>query len=153
MIPFEEIKKLLEDNNLEFQVSEHKATPTSEDSARVRGSSIESGVKALVVKAKDKYLICAISAAKRLDPKKLQKLINKKKSRFATPDEPLKLTGLKPGSIPPFGMIFNLPTLVDHSVKEQETINFNAGDLCKSISMKSKDYISLFGNQTHDISK
>ena len=153
MIPFEKIIQRLEEKKLDYKVLKHEPAPTSEDSARVRNCSLDSGVKALVIKAENKFLICAISASKRLSHKKLQSLLQKKKSRFATAEELFELTELKPGAVPPFGLIFNLPTLVDNSVKEQEIINFNAGDLCVSISMQSKDYLTLFHSITHDITE
>lgn len=153
MTPFEKIIELLDKNKLEYKTAEHEPTPTSEIAAKVRGVPLESGAKALVIKVGEKFVLCVLSAAKRLDHKKIMKLLKKTKSRFASEEELFNLTGLKPGSIPPFGQIFNLPTLIDHSIKEQEIINFNAGSLTKSITMKGKDYLSLFSNVTHDISE
>ena len=53
------------------------------------------------------------------------------------------LTGLEPGSIPPFGSLFGLPTLCDERLGENETINFNAGDHSISVSMQYEDYVRV----------
>jgi Ala-tRNA(Pro) deacylase len=53
-----------------------------------------------------------------------------------------QLTGLAPGSIPPFGSLFSLPTWCDERLAEQARINFNAGDHSISISMTYADYIA-----------
>jgi Ala-tRNA(Pro) deacylase len=53
----------------------------------------------------------------------------------------LELTGLAPGSIPPFGSLFGLPTLCDERLGENEVINFNAGDHGISVSMTYADYV------------
>jgi Ala-tRNA(Pro) deacylase len=48
---------------------------------------------------------------------------------------------LAPGSIPPFGSLFDLPTLCDARLGENEFINFNAGDHSISVSMRYADYV------------
>jgi len=55
----------------------------------------------------------------------------------------LELTGLTPGSIPPFGQLFQLPTLCDRRLADEPTINFNAGDLAVSISLRYADYAAV----------
>ena len=52
-------------------------------------------------------------------------------------------TGLQPGSIPPFGSLFDLPTWCDEVLSEQSVINFNAGDHAVSINMSYADYVSV----------
>ena len=63
--------------------------------------------------------------------------------RFATREEVLELTGLAPGSIPPFGSLFGLPTLCDRRLGENEVINFNAGDHAISVSMQYASYLQI----------
>ena len=53
------------------------------------------------------------------------------------------MTGLTPGSIPPFGSLFGLPTLCDERLGENEMINFNAGDHSISVSMRYADYVQV----------
>ena len=64
-----------------------------------------------------------------------------KELRFATREEVLELTGLAPGSIPPFGSLFGLPTLCDERLGDNDVINFNAGDHSISVSMRYADYV------------
>ena len=64
-----------------------------------------------------------------------------RKLRFASREEVEELTGLAPGSIPPFGSLFGLPTLCDERLGENEVINFNAGDHSISVSMRYADYL------------
>ena len=54
--------------------------------------------------------------------------------------EVLDWTGLTPGSIPPFGSLFGLPTHCDGRLSENEIINFNAGDHAISIGMRYAGY-------------
>ncbi|MHC4179859.1 MAG: YbaK/EbsC family protein, partial [Planctomycetota bacterium] len=66
-----------------------------------------------------------------------------RKLRFATAEEVKELTGLEPGSIPPFGSLFDLPTLCDSRLSENQTINFNAGDHSVSVSMSYDEYVKV----------
>lgn len=54
------------------------------------------------------------------------------------------MTGCLPGAVPPFGSSFNVPTIVDESLKKQgDTINFNCGLRTHSFRMKVEDYLSV----------
>ena len=67
-----------------------------------------------------------------------------KKSRFASPEELLRLTGLVPGSIPPFGKpLLPFAVFVDPSILDNERIAFNAGSLTDSIIMSVDDYLRI----------
>lgn len=54
-----------------------------------------------------------------------------------------QLTGLQPGSIPPFGSLFGLPTRYDPALADNERINFNAGDHAISVSMTCADFVTV----------
>jgi Ala-tRNA(Pro) deacylase len=60
--------------------------------------------------------------------------------RFASHEEVLEMTGLKPGSIPPFGSLFGLKTYCDERLSDETVINFNAGDHSISISIAYAEY-------------
>ena len=65
-------------------------------------------------------------------------------SRFATREELAALTGLVPGSVPPFGRpILPFDLHVDHSVTTHDIIAFNAGSLTDSIIMNTADYLDI----------
>ncbi len=147
---FNQIKELLDKHKIKYQVLEHEPTPTSEDAARVRekllgihrDEILKSGAKAMIVKGKEKYYQLIISAAKRIDFAKASQVIGTK-VKFARPEEVLAITGCVPGSVPPFGNLFGIPVYVDHSLLENKTIDFNAGELIKSIQMQTKDWLAL----------
>ena len=115
---------------------------TSAEAAEVRGVSLHSGAKALIVKGGENFLMVVIPADLSLDSHALRALLGTKKLRFATKDEVLERTGLTPGSIPPFGSLFNLPTYCDERLADNERINFNAGDHSVSIQMNYADYVA-----------
>lgn len=86
-----------------FREVEHESTRTSEESARVRGEPLGVGAKALLLRVDDTFNLFVVPADKRVDSAALRRHFRAKSLRFATPDELAALTGLEPGSLPPFG--------------------------------------------------
>jgi len=77
-----------------------------------------------------------------------------KKIRFAQSDELMSLTGLVPGSVPPFGRpILDLDLYVDRSIVANDRIAFNAGSLTDSIIMGTDDFIKIAKPSIIDFSK
>ena len=62
------------------------------------------------------FYLAVMSASKKFSWKLLKKVLKIKNMRFATPEEVAKITGCLPGAVPPFGSVFNVPTLVDESL-------------------------------------
>src|SRR5262245_15989694 len=123
---FDRLHDFLTRNAAVFSVLRHEPVYTSEQAAAVRGTSLASGAKALVVKAND-FALLVLPADRKLDSRKAREALQARSLRFATREEVERLTGLQPGSIPPFGSLFGLPTYCDPALKENAAINFNAG--------------------------
>lgn len=137
---FDRLTEFLRNNKVEFNTLEHEPVFTSEEAAAVRGTALSSGAKALICKADDQFVMFVMPADRRLANKNVRKSLGTRSLRFASRDEVLEMTSLKPGSIPPFGSLFNLPTYCDQRLTDEPVINFNAGDHAKSISMTFEEY-------------
>jgi Ala-tRNA(Pro) deacylase len=140
---FERIDTWLKQEGVPFTVLRHEPVFTSEQAAAVRGTSLASGAKALVVKAGEKFVLIVLPADRKLDSKKARDFFGVKSIRFANKEEVAELTGLQPGSIPPFGSLFNLATYCDPALAENPSINFNAGDHAISVQMSYADYVAV----------
>mmetsp|Transcript_1974 Transcript_1974/g.4520 ORF Transcript_1974/g.4520 Transcript_1974/m.4520 type:complete len:215 (-) Transcript_1974:536-1180(-) len=188
---FERLRELLETEQakeeITFSILEHEAAYTSEESARVRGTSLSSGAKALIVKLSSKrggsataepqtqltasasantveenninnndnnndnsfFVMFVIPADRKFATKQVKKQIEGIKNlRFATKEEVYDVTnGLTPGSIPPFGKsLFGTRirnVYCDQMLADEDTINFNAGDHSRSISITFDDYCKV----------
>ena len=99
-----------------------------------------SGAKALVVKAGESFVLLVLPADRKLDSRKARESLAVKSLRFATKEEVAMLTGLEPGSIPPFGSLFSLPTYCDPALANNPSINFNAGDHSISVQMTYEEF-------------
>ena len=138
---FEKLSEKLNQAGVPFSVLHHAPVFTSEEAAAVRGTPLSSGTKALILNLDGKIALFVLPADRKLDSKKLRSATSTRSLRFATPDEVLTITGLRPGSIPPFGSLFGLPSYCDPALAGNATINFNAGDHSISISMAYADFL------------
>src|SRR5262245_27737056 len=110
---FERLHERLRSSGTACTVLRHEPVYTSEQAAAVRGTPLASGAKALVVKAGADFVLLVLPADRKLDSRKARDGLGVKALRFATREEVEQLTGLQPGSIPPFGSLFGLPTYCD----------------------------------------
>ncbi|MBN2015522.1 hypothetical protein JW766_01700 [Candidatus Dojkabacteria bacterium] len=150
MNTLEVIKDRLEKNRISYKEFRHRPVRTSEEAQRERPDySLSQGAKAILISAKlksgeKKYFMLVLPGNRRIDSKKVRKLLKCSKFSFASEDEVLEITeGVLPGGVPPFGNIFNLDVYVDESLSKNDEIIFNAGDRSVSIAMKYEDYKKL----------
>jgi Ala-tRNA(Pro) deacylase len=141
----ERLQDWLSGQGVAFRVIEHAAVFTSEEAARVRGTPLEAGAKALVVKTDARTVQVVLPGSHRVDNAALRAALGTRTLRFATPDELLALTGCVPGAVPPFGNLFGLPVLVDEALAAREEIAFNAGSNTVSIVMRGDDFLRCSG--------
>src|SRR5438034_10388530 len=107
------LQESLKQHAVSFTVLRHEPVFTSEQAAAVRGTSLASGAKALVVKAGERFVFLVMPADRKLDSRKTRDALGVKGLRFASRDEVEQRTGLQPGAIPPFGSLFGLTTCCD----------------------------------------
>ena len=149
MTVFESITTLLDKEGITYKTLHHPPTYTSEQSAEYRGEALATGAKAIVYKIEKTFYLFVMPANRKLDNKKIKayfKAAGKKakKARFATADELLEMTGLVPGSVPPFGEpILPFQLFVDAEITKNEKTAFNAGSLTDSIIMQRRDYLAV----------
>jgi Ala-tRNA(Pro) deacylase len=140
---FDRLHERLRASGIAFTVLRHEPVYTSEQAAAVRGVPLASGAKALVLKAGEAFVLAVVPADRKLDSKKARAALGTKSIRFASREEVEQLTALQPGSIPPFGSLFGLPTYCDPALGDNPSINFNAGDHAISVQMTCADFVAL----------
>ena len=141
MTTLELIRQHLEALAIDFREVHHAPTFTSEESAKARGEDLRIGGKALLMKTGDVFRLFVLSASLKADSAAIREKFGVKKTRFATADELRELTGLVPGSVPPFGRpILPFDLYADTSITANEKIAFNAGSLEDSIILRVEDW-------------
>lgn len=147
----ERLLALLEAAGATYRVLEHAPVFTPEQAAAVRGTSPAAGTKALLVKAEDaRYTLLVIAGSRRVDNALLRQALGTRRVRFATANELLELTACRPGVVPPFGMLFGLPVLLDRSLQAVSQAAFNAGSHTVSVVMDGDDFRRVIAGRPVD---
>ena len=139
-----EILRLCRKHNFSIQHQVHEETPTSQDSARVRNTKMEEGIKALILRGKSskKNVQFNIPAHLKLDVKAASEIVGEK-CEFEDPAIILERFGLKVGGVPPFGNLLNIDNYFDEAIKNEARTAFNCGLSTESIIMSSKDLFAI----------
>lgn len=147
MSVFEDIKTKIEAAGVEYQTKEHPNEPLASEEAMgfaPEAAPHHEGAKAICVKGKKSkaFTLFVLPDDLRLDQKKVKEILGEKWS-FASADEVIEVTKCIPGSVPPFGSVLGLRTIVDDTFYTDKDIFFNAGSLTNSIRMSYQDYLKV----------
>lgn len=150
-----EIIRLLKESDIEHSHLTHEHTPTSEDSARVRNTKMEEGVKSLILKGKNskKNYQFNIPSHLKLNMKAVAEEVGEK-CEFEASDVIMERFGLSVGGVPPFGQLLNLDNYFDEKILHNEKSAFNCGLPTESLILKTEDLVNLVkpkvGNYTKE---
>jgi len=140
---FEKIKKVLDDNQIGYQIFEHKPVYTSKQAAAIRDEDPSIGAKSIVFFVDQKPILIVVPGDKKIDTNKFRRDFRVKDLRMAKPEEVKKICGIEIGSIPPWGSVMRLKTYFDETLAQKPMIVFNAGLHTVSIKMKTGDFLAL----------
>lgn len=141
--PHDYILEQLKSHGISYQYFVHQPTPTSKDSAKIRGTQLSQAAKALVMQADKQFIVVAVPGDQKADLEKIKSHLGVKKLSMASIDSIEAKTGLKVGSIPPFGSSMGLKTYVDERLAQNDEIVFNCGRVDRSVMMSYQDFIAL----------
>jgi Ala-tRNA(Pro) deacylase len=150
----EKIINFLKEKSSIFTFFEHEESGPSKLSKEIRASHgypDAVGAKALFLVVTfsgniKKNVLAVLPGSSQLDKKKLKNILPEMKEfRFGTKEELALLTGLVPGSVPPFGLpFFNYDMFIlDKNLENVDQIGFNVARLDASIVMDFKEYIKV----------
>lgn len=134
-------------------MAEH--TLTVPDAARALNVDETQIIKSLVFVANGKPLLVINNGVARVDRRKVaQRLgVNRKKVKFATPEQALEITGYVVGSMPPFGHRQPLPTFVDPAITKLETIFGGGGDIDAMMRLTPAELLRVTFAELLDVSE
>jgi len=125
------------------------------DAARALGTGTEKIIKSLLFINDGTPLLVINSGLARVDRRKLagHMGVNRKRIRFATPEQALAISGYVVGSMPPFGHREALFTLVDTAVTRLETIYAGGGGIDVMMRLTAEELLRVTGARVADISE
>ena len=136
--------EFLKTSGVKYEVSKHKAAFTAQEMAAEEHEPGQYVAKPVVVRADDKYVMCVLPACYNIDLKALKSQLKAKSVKLATEKDMEKIfDDCELGAEPPFGNLYDLPTIMDTSLEGDEYIMFQGGTHEEAIRMSMDDYRKL----------
>lgn len=137
------LRQLLEKNKIKFEPLNHRTVYTAYDLAQTLSEKLDRVVKTILIKADRAYYLIALPASKRLDLKKLAKVLKVKAVEMAPEKIMKKLYQVEPGAMTPFSVMYKLPMLIDKSLLTAKDVVGRAGSFKDSVRLKISDLIRV----------
>ncbi len=136
--------ELLDKSAVRYEVTEHPPAFTAQQVAAAEHEPGKYVAKPVIVKADGKYMMCVLSACNKIDLGTLKSQLGAKSVELAQEKEIGKIfDDCELGAEPPFGNLYDLPTIMDKVLEKDDHITFQAGTHEKAIRMSMDDYKKL----------
>ncbi|OLO09219.1 aminoacyl-tRNA deacylase [Salinicola sp. MH3R3-1] len=150
--------RLLESHGIAHQVTSYELENDSEsyglDAARALALTPASVFKTLLAQLDDGRLVVAlVPVDASLDLKALAKAAGTRKARMAEIATAERSTGYLVGGISPLGQKKSLPTFIDESAINLETVHVSGGRRGLELSLATTDLIALTAARTADLAR
>ena len=138
------VQEYLEQKGVFYSEFEHRPAYTAQEIAAEEHVSGDILAKPVVVRADGSYAMCVVPASYKLDMRKVADVLHTRSAALADETELARLfPDSEVGAEPPFGNLYNLPTLVDEHLAQDEEIVFQAGSHRSAIRMSFNDYAQV----------
>ncbi|UBM40744.1 YbaK/prolyl-tRNA synthetase associated domain-containing protein [Hafnia paralvei] len=142
---FDRLSALLNEQQARYRVVEHPTAGKSEEVAKIRGTQLGQGAKALLCHVKGngikQHVLAILPADKQADLSAVAHSIGGTRASLASPVEVDTLTDCVFGAIPPFSFHPDLLLVADPLLFERfDELAFNAGTLERSMILNTQDY-------------
>jgi Ala-tRNA(Pro) deacylase len=139
-----QVQEYLEKAGIKYETREHKPTFSAQQMAAVEHEPGKFVVKPVMVKVDGKYVMCVLAACYKVDLGALKRELGAKSVELAEEQEMGRIFGnCELGAEPPFGNLYDIPTVMDKALERDDHIVFQAGSHDKAIVMKMADYRKL----------
>ncbi len=138
------LEEFLKKNGINYKSVTHSEAFTAQEIAAAMHVHGREVLKSVMIKADGRFVMAVLPASSRVDFKKLKDVLKDKDLRLASETEFKSLfPDCEPGAEPPFGNLYNVETVVDRSVTDDERIFFNAGNHYEAVEMDYRDFENL----------
>ena len=148
MLGSKDFIKLFNDKGYDYDLHEHQALFTVEDSNKFRGRIKGSHSKNLFLKnKKNKFFLISCEEFTDINLKRISKFLGLGNVSFAKEEYLINLLGVKPGSVSPFALLNNIENNIDFYLEEKlynsEFVNFHPLRNTATITMKCITFIEF----------
>jgi len=134
----------LDQHDVKYVTIRHSEAFTASEIAQTAHIPGKELAKTVMVKLDGEMVMVVLPATEMIDLERLGHSTGATDVEIAPEEEFMELfPGCETGAMPPFGNLWNIKTLVDQQLREDERIAFNAGTLTELIQLSYGDYERL----------
>lgn len=130
----------LNEKKVAYEILHHPEAFTAQTIAAAEHVKGRHHAKVVVVKSGGRHLLTVLPADSRVDLEKLEKVTGKPVSLESEAEFKGLFPDCAPGTMPPFGDLYGVPTYVDRSLTKKVCIVFEAGTHTDAIKVSYSDY-------------
>lgn len=135
---------LLTDRHIAFQRLHHRPTYTANHTAQALHVPGREVAKTVLLRAGRGYLLAVLPATHKIDLEQLRQRLGEDCLEMASEEDMARLfPDCQRGALPPFGSLYQLPTVVDETLMQDEQIVFDAQTHEDAIRMDYRDYEAI----------
>jgi len=137
------IVDFLERNGVPYEVMRHSVAYTAQELAAVEHIKGRHHAKVVVVQIDSERALAVVPADHRVNLDRLSRVAGRPVTLVPEAEFDLMFPDCDRGTMPPFGMLYNLTTYVDRSLAQDEYVVFEAGTHTDAIRMTYPDFERL----------
>jgi len=142
------VYETLQQLNIRYEYLEHPPAPTIEIAKKFWEGTNAQHCKNLFFRNHkgDRHYLVVFDCDKQLGIKGIETMLRQGKLTFASEKRMMKYLGVLPGSVSPFGLIYDsdheVHVFIDEQLKQKEKLSFHPNDNTASLIIKTVDFIS-----------
>jgi Ala-tRNA(Pro) deacylase len=138
------LDEFLSDRHVSFQRLQHRPAYTANRVAQMLHVKGKEMAKTVLLRTGHGYALAVLPASHWVDLDRAGRDLGEDYVGLAPESDMERLfPDCKRGAMPPFGSLYDLPTLVDESLAEDEAIVFEGQDHEEAIRMSFRDYVAV----------
>jgi Ala-tRNA(Pro) deacylase len=138
------LEELLVSRHIAFQRLPHRRTYTANRMAQalhVKGKEV---AKTVLLRTGRGHMVAVLPATHHIDLEQLRDELHEPELALASEEDMDRLfPDCERGAVPPFGSLYDVPTIMDDSLSEDETIVFEGPNHEQAIRITLRDYEAL----------
>jgi len=138
------LDELLESRHIPFERLHHRPAYTANRVAQTLHVPGKEMAKTVLLRTGRGYVVAVLPATHQVDLEQVRQQLGEERVEMAAESDMDRLfPDCERGAIPPFGSLYQLPTVVDESLAQDEQIVFEAQNHEDAIRMTYRDYEAL----------
>jgi Ala-tRNA(Pro) deacylase len=138
------LDELLTSRHIPFERLSHRPAYTASRMAQALHIPGKDVAKSVLLRTDQGYVLAVLPATHRVDLEQVRQELGSHQVAMATEEEMGKVfPDCEPGALPPFGSVYNVPTLVDESLTHDEQITFDAQSHQEAMRVAYRDYEAM----------